>query len=207
MDRVLSRLADLYDIDRFRRIHRTPFRILIGCVISLRTKDAVTYAATARLFRRVSTPEEMIRLRETTVAKLIYPAGFYKRKAAQIREISRILVRDHDGVVPDEIDALLELPGVGRKTANLVVTLAFGKPGICVDVHVHRICNRFGWVDTRTPDATELALREILPRRHWIPINETLVRHGQQVCKPVSPHCSSCPVSRGCPRLGVERSR
>jgi endonuclease-3 len=176
-------------------------------VISLRTRDEVTYAATERLFRRVSTPDQLLRLREATIAKLIYPAGFYRRKATQIREISRMLVREHDGRVPAEIDALLTLPGVGRKTANLVVTLAYGKPGICVDVHVHRICNRLGWVETRHPDETEQALRGILPRRHWIPINETLVRHGQQVCTPISPLCSSCPVARDCPRRGVGRSR
>ena len=207
MGRVLSHLATLYDIDKFRRTHRSPFRILVGCVISLRTKDEVTYAATARLFGRVSTPEEMSRLRESTIARLIYPAGFYQRKAKQIRAISRILVREYGGRVPSEIDELLELPGVGRKTANLVVTLAFGKPGICVDVHVHRICNRLGWLATRHPDETEQVLREILPRRYWIPINETLVRHGQQVCKPISPICSSCPVARHCPRLEVGRSR
>jgi endonuclease-3 len=207
MDRVLSHLAGLYDIDKFRRTHRKPFRILVGCLISLRTKDEVTYAATARLFDRVTTPEQMIRLRESTIAGLIYPAGFYKRKAEQIQAISRILVREHASEVPSEIDELLELPGVGRKTANLVVTLAFGKPGICVDVHVHRICNRLGWVETRHADETEQVLRGILPRRHWIPINETLVRHGQQVCKPVSPICSACPVARQCPRRGVERSR
>jgi endonuclease-3 len=207
MDRVLTRLAGCYDIDRFRRTHRRPFRILIGCIISLRTKDEVTEAATERLFRRAATPERMSRLAEGTIAKLIFPAGFYRRKATQIAKISRILVREHAGRVPSEIDDLIALPGVGRKTANLVVTLAYGKPGICVDVHVHRICNRLGWIETAQPDETEQVLREVLPRRHWIPINETLVRHGQQVCKPVSPLCSRCPVARSCGRVGVDRSR
>lgn len=206
--RVLDRLGEGYDIDRFRRTHGPgAFRILIGCIISLRTKDEVTYPATARLFARASTPEQMRRLREATIAKLIYPAGFFRRKAQQIKQISSILSEREGGRVPDTIDGLLELPGVGRKTANLVVTLGFGKPGICVDVHVHRIANRLGWVATNHPDETEWALREILPRRHWIPINETLVRHGQRVCKPLSPICSACVVSRICPRKDVDRSR
>ena len=191
MDRVMRRLASSHDIDRFLRNNGPdPFRILIGCVISLRTKDEVSYAATDRLFGRVSTPEAMSKLRQATIAKLIYPAGFYNRKAAQIREISKTLAAGHAGRVPDSLETLLELPGVGRKTANLVLTLGFSKPGICVDTHVHRISNRLGWVETTHPDRTEQALRAILPRRHWIPINETLVRHGQQVCKPVSPMCS-----------------
>ena len=149
----------------------------------------------------------MMRLRRETIARAIYPAGFYNRKAEQIREISRRLAREHGGRVPDSIDRLIELPGVGRKTANLVVTLGFHKPGICVDTHVHRISNRLGWVRTSHPDRTEQALREVLPRRHWIPINETLVRHGQQVCKPVSPLCSSCAVESDCPKIGVTRRR
>jgi endonuclease-3 len=204
----MRRLAGRYEIDRFlRRNGPHPFRILIGCVISLRTKDEVSYAATARLFRRARSPRGMLKLSAPTIAELIYPAGFYRRKAGQIREISKRLIRDHAGRVPDEIDDLLELPGVGRKTANLVVTLGFAKPGICVDTHVHRICNRLGWVRTDHPDRTEQALRETLPRRHWIPINETLVRHGQQICKPISPQCSECPVAADCPRVGVERWR
>ena len=206
--RVLGRLARRYDYARFVRAHGPdPFRILIGCVISLRTKDEVTYPATERLFERATTPEQMARLREGTIAKLIYPAGFYRRKAAQIRGISKSLIRGHGGRVPSTIDSLLELPGVGRKTANLVVTLAFARPGICVDIHVHRITNRLRWVRTRHPDETEQTLRRVLPRRHWIPINEILVRHGQQVCRPISPICSSCPVERDCPKQGVGRQR
>jgi len=208
MGRVLRRLAAGYEIDRFvRRNGPDPFRILIGCVISLRTKDDVSYAATDRLFARAATPAAMLALRRSTIARLIYPAGFYNRKAEQIREISRRLVRSHAGRVPDSLAALLELRGVGRKTANLVVTLGFGKPGICVDTHVHRIANRLGWVETSAPDRTEHALRAVLPRRFWISINETLVRHGQQICKPVSPICSACPVTGDCPRVGVGRSR
>jgi endonuclease-3 len=208
IDRVLRRLARRYDYHRFVRNNGPdPFRILIGCLISLRTKDEVSYPATARLFGRASSPREMLRLSEKTIAGLIYPAGFYRRKAGQIRGIAKALLERHAGTVPDTIDALLELPGVGRKTANLVITLGFGKPGICVDVHVHRITNRLRWVRTSHPHETEEALRSMLPARHWIPINEILVRHGQTVCKPVSPVCSACPVEADCPRMGVTRHR
>ncbi len=208
IDRVATRLAERYEIDRFVRVNGPdPFRILIGCILSLRTKDETTFPATERLFARAATPRQMLKLRAATISKLIYPVGFYRRKAEQIRAICRELIAQHRGKVPSSIDELLELPGVGRKTANLVVTLGFGLPGICVDTHVHRISNRLGWVETRTPEQTEFALRELLPARHWIPINETLVRHGQEVCKPISPVCSECPVRRSCPRIGVDRSR
>ncbi|HJQ99806.1 MAG TPA: endonuclease III [Candidatus Polarisedimenticolaceae bacterium] len=206
--RVLARLAKDYDIDRFRRANgESPFRVLVSCVISLRTKDEVTYPATERLFALARDPRGMAALTEAAIAKAIYPAGFYRTKARQIRALSRLLIERHSGRVPDEIDALVELPGVGRKTANLTVTLGYGKPGICVDTHVHRIAGRLGWTATRSPDRTEEALRATLPRRWWIPINETLVRHGQAVCHPVSPRCSMCTVARLCPRVGVARSR
>ena len=208
MSRVLARLARRYDYTRFARVHGPdPFRILIGCLISLRTKDEVTYPATERLFDRAATPQKMVRLAPRTIEKAIFPAGFYRRKAIQIREISRMLVDRHGGNVPDTIDELLELPGVGRKTANLVVTLGFDRPGICVDIHVHRIANRLGWVRTATPDDSEAQLRKVLPRRWWIPINEILVRHGQQVCRPTSPICSECDVRADCRRRDVTRSR
>ncbi len=208
IDRIVDRLASRYEITRFRDANGPdPFRILIGCVLSLRTKDEVTYPATQRLFSRACSPREMVSLRAPTIARLVYPVGFYRRKSGQIREISRLLLERHGGKVPDTIEQLLALPGVGRKTANLVVTLGFGKPGICVDTHVHRISNRLGWVRTRHPHETEDALRALLPRRHWIPINEILVRHGQQVCKPISPLCSICPVASDCPRIGVTRHR
>ena len=208
MDRVLKKLAAGYEIDRFKKMNgEDPFRILISCLISLRTKDEVTFPATDRLFDRALDPRSMIRLREATIAKLIYPAGFYRVKAGQIRAICRMLIDEWDGEVPSEIDELIRLPGVGRKTANLVVTLGFGLPGICVDVHVHRIAHRFGWVRTKNPDQTEFALRRSLPERWWIPINETLVRHGQQLCKPLSPICSACKVESECPKRGVDRRR
>ena len=206
--RVLDQLSDRYDIDRFVGFHgRDPFRVLIGCILSLRTRDEVSFPATARLFRRARTPRSMAALAVEEIERRIYPAGFYRRKAIQIREISRRLLDDHDGRVPETIDALLTLPGVGRKTANLVVTLGFGLPGICVDVHVHRISNRLGWVRTSHPDETEFALREFLPARYWIPLNEILVRHGQTTCHPTSPWCSRGPVAADCPRESVTRSR
>jgi endonuclease-3 len=205
---VLTKLAAVYTIDRFVTANGPdPFRILIGCILSLRTKDEVTYPATERLFAIASDAEGMVKLPQAAIAKAIYPAGFYRRKAKQIRALSKILLSRYDGSVPDTIEELLELPGVGRKTANLTVTLGFGKPGICVDTHVHRIANRIGWVATKAPDDTEAALRRVLPKRWWIPINETLVRHGQQVCKPISPTCSVCPVARACPQIGVDRRR
>jgi len=208
MSAVLAKLSALYTVDRFVTANGPdPFRILVSCILSLRTKDEVTYPATERLFAKASDPEGMLTLTSAAIAKAIYPAGFYRTKAKQIRAISVILLSRHGGQVPDTIEELLLLPGVGRKTANLTVTLGFGKPGICVDTHVHRIANRLGWVATKTPDDTEAALRLSLPRRWWIPINETLVRHGQQVCKPISPFCSACPVARACPKLGVDRRR
>ncbi|HVA80429.1 MAG TPA: endonuclease III [Candidatus Binataceae bacterium] len=186
---------------------RDPFKTLISCILSLRTKDQTTAVAAQRLFERAATPEEIATIGERELERLIYPVGFYRTKAKVIRGICRDLLEHHGGVVPGEIDALLKLKGVGRKTANLVVTQAYGKPGICVDTHVHRISNRWGLVATRTPDKTEMALREILPRRHWLEYNGLLVAFGQTICHPTSPRCSACPIARACPRIGVTRSR
>ena len=186
---------------------RSPFKVLVSCIISLRTKDEVTALASARLFQRADTPEAMQGLTTEDIAGMIYPAGFYRTKAEQIREISRQLVADYGGLVPDEMDELLGFKGVGRKTANLVLTLGFGKPGICVDTHVHRICNRWGYVTTKTPDATEMALRAILPQEYWIAINYLLVAFGQNHCLPVSPFCSTCRLASLCPHIGVNKSR
>jgi endonuclease-3 len=186
---------------------RDPFRILISCLISLRTKDEVTAEAAARLFRLAGTPRAMLRLPAARIAKAIYPAGFYRTKARTIKELCRRLLEEHAGRVPDDLETLLTLKGVGRKTANLVVTIGYRKPGICVDTHVHRISNRLGIVETKIPEQTEFALRRVLPRRHWIPYNDLLVTFGQNVCKPISPLCSACPVADLCPRIGVEIHR
>ena len=186
---------------------RNPFKVLVSCIISLRTKDGVTAQASVRLFSRADTPENMQNVPVEEIAGLIYPAGFYRNKARQIREISRRLVEEYGGKVPDGIDELMTFNGVGRKTANLVETLGFGKPGICVDTHVHRICNRWGYVSTKTPEATEKALRAKLPTEYWLIVNDLLVAFGQNHCYPVSPRCSTCRLAMLCSRVGVLKSR
>ncbi len=184
-----------------------PFKVLISCILSLRTQDRTTAAASERLFALADNPARMAGLAPETVEKAIYPVGFYRVKAGQILDICRTLLTKYRGRVPDKIDELLKLKGVGRKTANLVVTLGFGKPGICVDTHVHRICNRWGYVATLTPEETEFALRGKLPKKYWLVINDLLVTFGQNQCHPVSPRCSTCPLAHLCARVGVTRSR
>jgi endonuclease III len=184
-----------------------PFRVLVACILSLRTQDATTGPAAARLFAAADTPAAMLTLAARDIERLIYPVGFYRTKARVILGLCRDLLERFGGRVPDDLDALLTLKGVGRKTANLVVTLGFGKPGICVDTHVHRISNRLGYVRTRDPDATEMALRERLPPRYWIGYNDLLVAFGQNVCTPISPRCSVCPVNALCRKVGVPSAR
>ena len=187
--------------------YASPFRVLISCILSLRTQDQTTAVASKRLFALADTPETMRRLSEQKIAKTIYPVGFYRTKAKVIRDICETLVRDYRGAVPDEIDELLKLKGVGRKTANLVVTLGYRKPGICVDTHVHRISNRWGYVRTKDPKETEFALRAKLPRQYWIEYNDLLVTFGQQLCRPISPQCTICPVEKFCDKVGVKVHR
>lgn len=189
------------------RESQDPFRILVACVLSLRTKDRTTAEASRRLFALATKPAPMLRLALSRIERAIYPVGFYRTKARQIREICRRLLEAYAGRVPDSIDELLTLPGVGRKTANLVVTVGYQKPGICVDIHVHRISNRWGYVRTKTPEQTEEALRKKLPARYWITFNDLLVPFGQNVCQPVSPYCSRCRLAAYCDRVGVSRSR
>ena len=167
-----------------------PFRVLIATLISLRTKDEVTLAASQRLFALAGDPHAMACLSEQAIQEAIYPAGFYKTKAKNIRLISLRLIEQYEGRVPDTQHELLALPGVGIKTANLTLNLGYQIDAICVDCHVHQIANRLGWVHTKTPEQTELALQEVMPRRFWIPLNELLVRYGQLICTPVSPFCS-----------------
>jgi len=185
----------------------TPFTVLISCILSLRTQDKTTDAASGRLFRLAKTPRAMAKLSHSVIQKAIYPVSFYRNKAKSIKKICAILLKKYDGCVPETIEELVKLPGVGRKTANLTVTLGYGKPGICVDTHVHRITNRWGYVKTKTPDETEGVLRTKLPRKYWIDINEWLVMYGQNICQPVSPLCSQCRLQPNCPRLGVIHSR
>lgn len=186
---------------------RSPFHLLVSCVISLRTKDEVTHEASRRLFGIADNPAELAARSESEIADAIYPAGFYRTKATQLRKIAWILTTDHDGEVPGYEDALLDLPGVGRKTANLVLGLGFNIPAICVDTHVHRISNRLGMVATKTPEATERALQAVLPEDLWININDLLVTFGQNRCHPTSPKCTGCPLDDLCPRIDVTRHR
>ena len=184
-----------------------PWAILVSTILSLRTKDEVTRVASRRLLEKAPDPKRLLSLGAEEVARLAYPAGFYRTKAASLVKISNILLEKYDGQVPADMDALLSLPGVGRKTANLVITEAFGMYGICVDIHVHRICNRVGWISTLTPEKTESALREKLPKKYWNRINGLLVLYGQNICRPQSPFCSRCVMGSHCLRLGVDRSR
>lgn len=186
---------------------KDPFKVLISTILSLRTKDETTAEASKRLFKKADTPEKISRLTTKQIEKLIYPVGFFRVKAKNIKKNCEILVEEYNSVVPDDIDELLKFDGVGRKTANLVVTLGYGKPGICVDIHVHRISNRFGYIKTKDPLQTEMVLRDKLPKRYWIDYNSILVSFGQQLCRPISPHCSECPVSKYCMRIGVSKNR
>jgi len=194
-------------VTRVKKKDNDPFKILIGTILSLRTKDKTTEEAANRLFSVVKTPYDLMNLDVETIEKLIYPVGFYKRKARQLKEIAKTIVEKYKGSVPNDLSELLTIKGVGRKTANLVITEAFDDYGICVDTHVHRISNRLGWVKTKTPEQTELELRKILPKKYWKKINPILVTFGQNICKPVSPLCSTCPINDICPKIGVKTSR
>jgi endonuclease-3 len=202
--RSTCRVTTLTEVQSSRR---SPFHLLVSCIISLRTKDEVTHDASGRLYQLANTPAELAALEEETIAGAIYPAGFYNTKAGQLRKIGAILLNDHGGEVPADEARLLELPGVGRKTANLVLGLGFGIPAICVDTHVHRISNRLGLVKTGNPDATEKALQPVLPEDLWIEINDLLVTFGQNRCHPTSPKCTDCPLDDLCPKIDVTRHR
>jgi len=194
---VVSRVA--HELD--------PFQVLISTMLSLRTKDAVTEQAFKRLFSLAPSPEQIILTDLADIENAIFPVGFYRTKAVHIKEASIMLMERYHGKVPENMEDLLTLPGVGRKTANLVMILGYGKPGICVDTHVHRITNRWGYVYTKNPDETELRLRRILPQKYWMKINDYLVTYGQNICVPVSPFCTRCRIRDFCARLGVDKSR
>ena len=202
IDKIVQRLIDAKQprsefvelMERFK----DPYLVLIGCILSLRTNDKTTYPATLRMLELAKTPKEMSKVKIKDLAKAIYPVGFYENKARQIIELSRQIAEDMNGQVPNEIEELIKFNGVGRKTANLVLAKGFNKPAICVDVHVHRIFNRLGYIKTKTPEETEFALRKKLPVKYWMDINTLLVTHGQNVCKPQRPNCNNCPISEFC---------
>ena len=206
IDEIVSNLKDDYkkgnvvhsEFVDFMENVKNPYLVLICCILSLRTNDKTTMGATKRMLELARTPFEMVKLSVEDLSRAIYPVGFYKNKAEQILELSKRIIEEYSAQVPDEINELIKFKGVGRKTANLVLTKGFNKPAICVDVHVHRICNRIGLVNTKTPDDTEMALREILPKKYWIDFNTLLVTHGQNICKPQKPDCSRCSICAYC---------
>jgi endonuclease III len=208
--RILRRDAPTWNapvVTQMASLSRDPYLVLIACLLSLRTKDETTGPAARRLFSLADTPQKMLTLKPGQIERAIYPVGFYKTKVKTVIDVSRRIIEEYDGHVPDEIEELLTFKGVGRKTANLVVTQGFQKLGICVDTHVHRISNRWGYVHTKTPEETEMALRDKLPKQYWIEINDHLVAMGQTICHPTSPKCSQCPLERYCDKRGVVRSR
>ncbi len=186
---------------------KDPFKILVATILSARTKDQTTAEVCKRLFKTVHTAEDLRKKTVKEIEQLIYPVGFYKNKAKYLKALPAALDTEYEGVIPQTVEELVTLPGVGRKTANLVVAVAFKKPAICVDIHVHRISNRLGWVNTTTPLATEMELRRILPKKYWLKINWYLVAYGQSICTPISPHCSICTIKKYCPQIGVTTTR
>lgn len=205
--RILRKETRQWPVPAIGNYVETPFTVLISCLLSLRTQDKTTNAASERLFAIADTPKTMLAIPVRVIQKAIYPVSFYRVKARTIHAICTELLSRFDGEVPSAMDELLSLPGVGRKTANIVVTLAFRKAGIAVDTHVHRISNRLGYVRTRTPEQTEMALRKKLPRRYWLVFNDLLVAYGQNLCKPISPFCSRCKIAVYCKRVGVKTKR
>ena len=208
--RILKREVRAWElplVTKMAKHKQDPFKILISTILSARTKDEVTAGATERLFSLADSPEEMAALALDAIAEAVSPVGFYRTKARYIRESCEALIERHGSRVPDSMEALVALPGVGRKTANLVMTQGFRKPGICVDTHVHRITNRLGLVSTKHPEETERVLRRILPRKHWIIYNDLLVAYGQHLCRPISPMCSRCEIERYCSKVGVTKHR
>ena len=205
--RVLKKETRQWPVPAIGHYVETPFTVLISCLLSLRTQDKTTNAASERLFAIANKPKSMLATPVPVIEKAIYPVSFYRVKARTIHAICTQLLERFGGDVPSTMDDLLSLPGVGRKTANIVITLAFEQEGIAVDTHVHRISNRLGYVRTKTPDQTEMSLRRKLPRRYWIVFNDLLVAYGQNLCKPISPFCSRCKIAEYCKRIGVKTKR
>jgi endonuclease-3 len=199
ISRIIALLKKHYSAEEFAKVNsRDPYKVLVSCILSLRTKDTVSYPASKRLFRLADTPKKMVKISKQHLESVIYPVGFYHTKAKTILDISKRLIYRYHSKVPDTIDELLKFKGIGRKTANIVITYGYNLPGIAVDTHVHRISNRLGLVKTKTPEKTEFALRKTIPMKYWIILNELLVRHGQNICKPVSPKCQKCMLTKYC---------
>ena len=194
-------------VTEISNINKSPYQTLISCLISLRTKDAVTLKASKRLLSKAPTPKKMIKLKESEIASLIHPANYYLTKAKRIREISKVLIKNYKGKVPLEMDELLKLKGVGRKTANIVLVYGHNKEGLPIDVHCSRIPNRLGWIKTKNANETEQVLRKILPKQYWNKFNDLFVKFGQNICVPVSPYCSKCPINKYCKKVDVKTSR
>jgi len=207
--RILNKESEKWDAPVLsiirERSNRNPYQLLISCLLSLRTKDEVTFHASKRLFEKANNPYEMLKLKTEEIESLIYPVGFYRVKAKKIKEISKIIVEKYKGEVPKEFEDLIKLPGVGRKTANIVLAMGFGKPTIAVDTHVHRISNRLGIVETKDPHQTEKELREKIPKEWWFKYNDLLVAFGQTICKPIKPRCWYCPVRSFCYKKGIDK--
>ncbi|MBC8494588.1 endonuclease III [archaeon] len=206
LEQEVSKLkAPIVDLVKIQT--KDPFKVLLATILSARTKDQATSDAAFRLFQKINKPNDLNKLSLGEIEKLIYPVGFYRNKAKFLKELPIVLDKEFKGVLPETIEELVRLPGVGRKTANLVVVIGFDKPGICVDTHVHRIMNRFGYLKTRNPLETEMTLRKKLPEKYWLRINSLLVAYGQTLCMPISPWCSKCKIKSYCNQIGVGKTR
>jgi len=193
---------------KWKSINRTPFTTLISCILSLRTKDEVTENASIRLLNKYDTPQKIVKISENKIRELIYPVGFYKTKSKRIKEISKTLIEDYNGSVPNNFNELLKLKGVGRKTANIVMVYGFNKRNyLPIDTHCHRIPNRIGWIKTNSPEETELELIKIMPKKYWHDFNKIFVKFGQIICLPISPLCSECPIEKYCKKINVKNHR
>jgi len=209
---LIKKLREFYKENNKTLIDRVstekdPFKVLISCILSQRSKDEMTEKITNDLFNIVNSPQDLLKIENEKLEKILYSIGFYKIKANRLKEVSKILIEKYNGLVPNKLNELLKLPGVGRKTANIVITKGFNKNGIAVDTHVHRISNRLGLVKTKRPEETEIKLKRLIPKKYWIELNDYLVNFGKNICTPISPKCSICPIEKYCKKVGVKKFR